>query len=257
MTKSQEEFKFSHDLSLESIKSYIDNLVASSKEVQSSFSALLIQFVNENNECYWLIPAIDAYVGEWEGKSDDDELDLSIGDLYSSNNGRMELGKNYLDFNPKKKYKLFYDDMYEVFSADEDYNDPKSFFETIMDSFYDLKDNSTQGMIDLIDDKFYHLCCTVLYCTISEECRNEIRTIHLTNLLLLINFEDLPEVNDSIMGGDLSWHILECVIESFRFDREDFCDEGNLWRDTYLMNYEELAQTLLDNDVFDNDWYEN
>jgi hypothetical protein len=214
MTKSQEKFKFSHDLDLESIKSHIDNLVTSSKEVQSSFSALLIQFVNENNECYWLIPATNAYVSEWQGKSDDG-----------------------------------------LFSADEDYNDSKSFFETIMNSFYDLKNNSTQGMIDLIDDKFYHLCCTVLYCTISEECRNDIRVNELTNLLLLINFEDLPELNDRIIGGDLSWDILGRVIESFCFDIKDFCDEGNLWRDTYLMNYEELAQTFLDNDVFDNDWY--
>jgi hypothetical protein len=255
MTKSQEKFKFSHDLDLESIKSHIDNLVTSSKEVQSSFSALLIQFVNENNECYWLIPATNAYVSEWQGKSDDDGLDLSVGDLYSSNNRRKQLGKNYLDFNPKKKYKLFFDKNEGLFSADEDYNESKSFFETIMNSFYDLKNNSTQGMIDLIDDKFYHLCCTVLYCTISEECRNDIRVSELTNLLLLINFEDLPELNDRIIGGDLSWDILGRVIESFCFDIKDFCDEGNLWRDTYLMNYEELAQTFLDNDVFDNDWY--
>jgi hypothetical protein len=256
INNSQEEFKFNHDLDIESIKSHIDNLVRSSTAVQASFSTSLIQFVNENNECYWLIPAIDAYVGEWEGRSDDDELNLSIGDLYSSNNGRMESGKNYLDFNPKKKYKLFYHEYEELFSADEDYNDLKSFFETIINLFFDLKDNSTQGRTDLIDDKFYHLCCTVLYCTISESCINDIRVDALTELLLLINFEDLPELNDSIMGGDYSSHILECVIESFQFDRADFCDEENLWRGTYLMNYEELAQTLLDNDVFDHDWYE-
>ena len=48
--------------------------------------------------------------------------------------------------------------------------------------------------------------------------------------------------------------ILENVLVALGVDIEFYKNEEDLWRDQYLMNYEEVAQTLLDNDVFDLDY---
>ncbi|MDA9345150.1 hypothetical protein N9Q99_01950 [Flavobacteriales bacterium] len=37
-------------------------------------------------------------------------------------------------------------------------------------------------------------------------------------------------------------------------DRESYEDEENLWRDLYLVNFDDIAEYLIDNDVFDNDY---
>jgi hypothetical protein len=37
-------------------------------------------------------------------------------------------------------------------------------------------------------------------------------------------------------------------------DKESYEDEENLWRDEYLVNFDDIAEYLIDNDVFDNDY---
>ena len=54
--------------------------------------------------------------------------------------------------------------------------------------------------------------------------------------------------------GDLANEILENVLVALGVDIEFYKNEEDLCRDQYLMNYEEVAQVLLDNDVFDLDY---
>ena len=35
---------------------------------------------------------------------------------------------------------------------------------------------------------------------------------------------------------------------------ESYEDEENLWRDLYLVNFDDIAEYLIENDVFDNDY---
>ena len=95
---------------------------------------------------------------------------------------------------------------------------------------------------------------TVLLCTICKECENGADSDDITNILLNINFDDLPQINDELGGGDLANEILEDVLVALGVDIEFYKNEEDLWRDQFLMNYEEVAQTLLDNDVFDLDY---
>ena len=69
-----------------------------------------------------------------------------------------------------------------------------------------------------------------------------------------INFEDLPEINDKLNGGDISNEILEDVLETLDVSVEDYKNEEELWKDLYLLNYEDVARDILDNDVFDKDY---
>ena len=54
--------------------------------------------------------------------------------------------------------------------------------------------------------------------------------------------------------GDFANEILENVLVALGVDIEFYKNEEDLCRDQYLMNYEEVAQVLLDNDVFDLDY---
>ena len=103
-------------------------------------------------------------------------------------------------------------------------------------------------------NKFINLSKTVLLCTVCKECENDTDTDDLTNLLLGINFEDLPEINDKLNGGDISNEILEDVLETLDVSVEDYKNEEELWKDLYLLNYEDVARDILDNDVFDKDY---
>jgi hypothetical protein len=41
---------------------------------------------------------------------------------------------------------------------------------------------------------------------------------------------------------------------SFGINRKDYDNEEELWREEFLTNWENVAQELIDNDVFDNDY---
>lgn len=143
----------------------------------------------------------------------------------------------------------------EKFGTEEDDDEPTSFFNAIINSFYDFDSNN--DLISLSEDElivFINLSKTVLLCTTCKECENGADSDDITNLLLNINFDDLPQINDELGGGDLANEILEDVLVALGVDIEFYKNEEDLWRDQYLMNYEEVAQTLLDNDVFDLDY---
>lgn len=132
---------------------------------------------------------------------------------------------------------------------------PTSFFNAIINSFYDFDSNN--DLILLSEDEliiFINLSKTVLLCTICKECENGADSDDITNILLNINFDDLPQINDELGGGDLAIEILVDVLVALGVDVESCKNEEDLWRDQYLINYEEVAQTLLDNDVFDFDY---
>jgi hypothetical protein len=241
-------FDISLTTNLDDINRIVEKLVYSENNIQEIFNKNVIQFINDNNESYWLLLAINDSVLSWQNKIDDEGLDLSVDELNLS--GRK------LNFNPYEKYRLFFNWREEKFGIEED-DDPTSFFAAIMDSFYDF--NSYTDLLSLSDDEFtvfQNLSTTALLCTVCKECENNIDLEDLVNLLLNINFDELQELKDksNIVFGDIAVEILEDVLKSLGVEIEDYQDEENMWRYLYLMNYEEVAQELLDNDVFDNDY---
>lgn len=232
---------------LEEIDKIVENFVHEDLTSREQFSLDVIKFINLNNQYYWFLLSVNNSLGLWQNKIDDEGLDLSIGGLY--------LKGRDLNFNPYEKYRLFYDWREEKFGTEEDDDEPTSFFNAVINSFYDFDSNN--DLISLSEDElivFINLSKTVLLCTICKECENGADSDDITNLLLNINFDDLPQINDELGGGDLANEILEDVLVALGVDIEFYKNEENLWRDQYLMNYEEVAQTLLDNDVFDLDY---
>jgi hypothetical protein len=155
---------------------------------------------------------------------------------------------------------LFYNTRERLFSVDEDDDEPNSFFEAVI--YMDGSYSSPEELITICNDtdqtnylKFINKCKTVLYCTICKACEDGIDAEDLSELLLGVNFyERLSDINDEIYGGDICNEIQEDVLTSFNLNRSDFDDDENLWKDQFVTNWEDIAQVLIDNEVFDNDY---
>jgi hypothetical protein len=245
-------FSLNLDTSINQIFRFVDNLVHSEDEEMIAFVKAVISFINDNNEYYWWIPAIKSHLQTWQNRIDDEELDISISSL--SINGVD------LDFNPNDSFRLFYNTRERLFSVDEDDDEPNSFFEAVI--YMDGSYSSPEELITICNDtdqtnylKFINKCKTVLYCTICKACEDGIDAEDLSELLLGVNFyERLSDINDEIYGGDICNEIQEDVLTSFNLNRSDFDDDENLWKDQFVTNWEDIAQVLIDNEVFDNDY---
>ena len=245
-------FTPSLETTINEIYQYIDGIVQADETLKLGFVKSVLSFLNENNEYYWWIPAIKGHLEMWQNKIDDEELSFTIDDL--------SLSGNDLDFNPYDCFRLFFNTREFLFSVEEDDEEPNSFFEAVM--YMDGAFNSPKELVAICNDadnsnyfKFVNKCKSVLYCTICKACEDEIDAEDLSELLLGVNFyERLSDINDEIYGGDISNEIQEDVLLSFKINRKDFDDEENLWRDEFLTNWEDVAQVLIDNDVFDNDY---
>lgn len=100
-------------------------------------------------------------------------------------------------------------------------------------------------------DVFYITGITTLYCTICKMCEEDILQDELVDIFLSVLND---EHNAKFKDGDLIWDIISETLLALWVDRESYEDEENLWRDLYLVNFDDIAEYLIDNDVFDNDY---
>ena len=241
VSNKSESFPFSiKNLDTTEIRDHIEKLILSKDEENCKlFKKSTIDFVNSNNSCYWIIPLTQRCLMDFQGKSDDENLDWDklIDLMYPA-------GKE-LDVNPKKKYSLFYCCFSQTFKLDEDKDEEQEFFEIAIKHFSDAEN------IDDTGDDFYQTCITTLYCTICKMCQEDIRQDELVDLLLSV-FED--QYLKDAEQGDFIWGVISETLTSLGVDLDEYKDESNLWRDMYLVNFDDVATYLIENDVFDNDY---
>ena len=241
VSNKSESFPFSiKNLDTTEIRDHIEKLILSKDEENCKlFKKSTIDFVNSNNSCYWIIPLIQRCLMDFQGKSDDENLDWDklIDLMYPA-------GKE-LDVNPKKKYSLFYCCFSQTFKLDEDKDEEQEFFEIAIKHFSDAENIDDTGY------DFYQTCITTLYCTICKMCQEDIRQDELVDLLLSV-FED--QYLKDAEQGDFIWGVISETLTSLGVDLDEYKDESNLWREMYLVNFDDVATYLIENDVFDNDY---
>ena len=241
VSNKSESFPFSiKNLDTTEIRDHIEKLILSKDEENCKlFKKSTIDFVNSNNSCYWIIPLIQRCLMDFQGKSDDENLDWDklIDLMYPA-------GKE-LDVNPKKKYSLFYCCFSQTFKLDEDKDEEQEFFEIAIKQFSDAENIDDTGY------DFYQTCITTLYCTICKMCQEDIRQDELVDLLLSV-FED--QYLKDAEQGDFIWGVISETLTSLGVDLDEYKDESNLWREMYLVNFDDVATYLIENDVFDNDY---
>ena len=241
VSNKSESFPFSiKNLDTTEIRDHIEKLILSKDEENCKlFKKSTIDFVNSNNSCYWIIPLIQRCLMDFQGKSDDENLDWDklIDLMYPA-------GKE-LDVNPKKKYSLFYCCFSQTFKLDEDKDEEQEFFEIAIKHFSDAENIDDTGY------DFYQTCITTLYCTICKMCQEDIRQDELVDLLLSV-FED--QYLKDAEQGDFIWGVISETLTSLGVDLDEYKDESNLWREMYLVNFDDVATYLIENDVFDHDY---
>ena len=241
VSNKSESFPFSiKNLDTTEIRDHIEKLILSKDEENCKlFKKSTIDFVNSNNSCYWIIPLIQRCLMDFQGKSDDENLDWDklIDLMYPA-------GKE-LDVNPKKKYSLFYCCFSQTFKLDEDKDEEQEFFEIAIKQFSDAENIDDTGY------DFYQTCITTLYCTICKMCQEDIRQDELVDLLLSV-LED--QYLKDAEQGDFIWGVISETLTSLGVDLDEYKDESNLWREMYLVNFDDVATYLIENDVFDNDY---
>ena len=244
-SNESESFSLSNDIYSGDIRDHIEDIIRSGdKERCQLFKKSVIDFINSNNGSYWIIPFINDCLVGFENKSDDEELG------WDDCLRELDVSGKELDFNPKKKYSLFYNTYDENFKVDEDDDEGNSFFESVMKLNFSSSsdfDSLTSEEVDI----FYNTSITTLYCTICKMCEENIRQDELVEIFLSV-FND--EYGSNFESGDLIWEIISETLLALGVDRKSYEDEENLWRDEYLVNFDDIAEYLIDNDVFDNDY---
>ncbi len=240
-SNESELFTLSYDVYYsEDITENIESILTSGdNERCQQFKKSAIDFVNSNNGCYWIIPLIQRCLMGFEYKCDDGDLDL-----YEEIDLMYPTGKE-LAINPKKEYSLFYCWRSQTFKLDEDKDEEQEFFEILIKHFSDAQN------IDDTGDDFYHTCITALYCTICKMCQEDIQQDELVDLLLAVfNDQYLKDAEK----GDFIWGVISETLTSLGVNLDEYKDESNLWRDEYLVNFDDVATYLIQNDVFDHDY---
>ena len=82
-------------------------------------------------------------------------------------------------------------------------------------------------------------------------CQEDIAQDELVDLLLAVfNDQYLKDAEK----GDFIWGVISETLTSLGVNLDEYKDESNLWRDEYLVNFDDVATYLLENDVFDHDY---
>tara|TARA_Y100000385_G_scaffold277265_1_gene324009 strand:+ start:245 stop:1342 length:1098 start_codon:yes stop_codon:yes gene_type:complete len=240
-----ESFLLYNDIYSGDIRDHIEDILKSGdKERCQLFKKSVIDFINNNHASYWVIPFVkDCLVG-FENKSDDEGLG------WEKWIEELNLAGRELDFNPKKNYCLFYDSFDEAFRADEDEDETDGFFDLIMKLHFS-NSSDFNSLTTKESEEFHNTGISTLYCTICKMCEDDISQRELVDALVLIMEEDFVT---KFEAGDLVWSIIEETLVALGVDLDEYKDEGNLWRDMYLVNFDDVATFLIENDVFDHDY---
>lgn len=226
------------------LQSYLERIVLSKDEENCKlFHKSIIDYINDNQNCYYLIPFSNAILRDLEIKNDDE--DLGLDDYISS----IKATGRELNFNPKNIFSLHYHEYEENFQVEEFDEENKSFFDLISDKFLQSNIEEFKSFTEDEYSELYNTSITVLYCTICKMCEESIRKDELADLLLSV-FND-PISNKFEMGDDI-WNIIKNTLISLTVELEEY-EEEDSWNG-YLYNWSSIAEYLLENDVFDNDY---
>lgn len=221
-------------------------LEAGDEEGCLNFKKSVLDFVNANPSAYWIIPDVKHHLTVFQGKSDDEGKD------WDGLINRLLTHGSDLDHNPKKVFSLFYDSFDECLKVDEDADEENTFFDLVFNQFVNFAAPDDLG--NLSDEEYiilYNTCVTVFYCTICKMCEEEIGQDELVDLMMSV-------VEDSFVtkheAGDFAWSVLEGTLTALGVDLASHEVEEDLWRGEYQYNFDGIAEYLIDNDVFDDDY---
>ena len=249
------------------LNTHIENLIREKNDSElNSIMDRLIEFVNENRECYWKLVSISQFLYELRNKIEcevEDNLTPQVNldfieqfcnDLFNklmteiSFNPEIEF-MTY--FNPERKSEEYWRSNTDWLWSNEQGGDEMTFTELIFNrAGLDIND------IDYDSDKYVHFGISSLWIALRNYA-SDFPDAEDMAICLWTVFDNAHEIcND---GSGVNWDIIQRIIEDLLYiNMDDYNTEesDNLdleAYDPYVHDFIKISQEILDRDIFDMD----
>lgn len=249
------------------LNTHIENLIREKNDSElNSIMDRLIEFVNENRECYWKLVSISQFLYELRNKIEcevEDNLTPQVNldfieqfcnDLFNklmteiSFNPEIEF-MTY--FNPERKSEEYWRSNTDWLWSNEQGGDEMTFTELIFNrAGLDIND------IDYDSDKYVNFGISSLWIALRNYASDFPEADELAICLWTV-FDNAHEIcND---GSGVNWDIIQRIIEDLLYinmddyNTEESDDEDLEAYDPYVHDFIKISQEILDRDIFDMD----
>jgi hypothetical protein len=269
-------YSTTEDYQIENLTNTIEELVKTKNhEELVKLSETLVDFVNQNYECFWMIVAVDQYLGQLCNTFDNDycenetEENKQLYDFISEFNTEYFQIVKKLDFNKLAEFKVYFNperNSDEYWRSNKDWlwskemgSEEMTFPELIIKEAQ-LKWTTTEEYTPGFDfenqrdwDTYKHRAITSLWLGLREYAR-EFPEAEDMAICLWTAFDDALE---EMEGTGTNFEIIKTIftkilyVDFDSFNSDDTDDENLNPYMSYVHDFEKLAQELLDRDIFD------
>lgn len=249
---------------IEKLTDNIEELVRSKNiEELTELTETIVSFVNENHECSWMLVAIDQYLGELyntiECETEDNDTEENQ-ELFSFiqefNTGYADIVADKIEFSPESEFTIYYNS--EKWYKEE--GDEETTFPELIIKEAGLKWTYTDEYLPGFDfenesdnNKYKHWAITSLWLGLREYSSDFPDAEDMATCLWTV-FDDALE---EMQGTGTNFEIVETLFKKIlyvdfdSFNSDDTDDEDLNPYNSYVHDFEKLAQEILDKDIFD------
>lgn len=249
---------------IEKLTDNIEELVRSKNiEELTELTETIVSFVNENHECSWMLVAIDQYLGELyntiECETEDNDTEENQ-ELFSFiqefNTGYADIVADKIEFSPESEFTIYYNS--EKWYKEE--GDEETTFPELIIKENGLKWTYTDEYLPGFDfenesdnNKYKHCAITSLWLGLREYASDFPDAEDMATCLWTV-FDDALE---EMQGTGTNFEIVETLFKKIlyvdfdSFNSDDTDDEDLNPYNSYVHDFEKLAQEILDKDIFD------
>ena len=249
---------------IEKLTDNIEELVRSKNiEELTELTETIVSFVNENHECSWMLVAIDQYLGELyntiECETEDNDTEENQ-ELFSFiqefNTGYADIVADKIEFSPESEFTIYYNS--EKWYKEE--GDEETTFPELIIKESGLKWTYTDEYLPGFDfenesdnNKYKHWAITSLWLGLREYSSDFPDAEDMATCLWTV-FDDALE---EMQGTGTNFEIVETLFKKIlyvdfdSFNSDDTDDEDLNPYNSYVHDFEKLAQEILDKDIFD------
>lgn len=261
---------------IEKLTDNIEELVRSKNiEELTELTETIVSFVNENHECSWMLVAIDQYLGELyntiecETEDNDTEENQEVFSFIQEfNTGYADIVAEKIEFNLEEEFLVYFNperNSTEFWRSNKDWlwskggGEEMTFPELIIKlaglkwTFSDEYSPGFDFEKESDNNKYKHWAITSLWLGIREYA-SDFPDAEEMAICLWTVFDDALE---EMQGTGTNFEIVETLFKKIlyidfdSFNSDDTDDEDLNPYNSYVHDFEKLAQEILDKDIFD------
>jgi len=270
-------YKTTKDYQIEELTDNFEELVRSKNlEELTTLTETLVSFVNENHECFWLLVAVDQFLGQLYTKTENEYSDNETEEneqvfsfMQEFNSGYSDIVSEKIEFSPEQEFKIYFNperNSDEYWRSNKDWlwskeqgGEEMTFPELIIKEAglkWTTTDEYTPGF-DFENEKdwntYKHWALSSLWLALREYAGDFPDAEEMATCLWTV-FDDALE---EMQGTGTNFEIIETIFKKIlyvdfdSYNSDDTDDEDLNPYNSYVHDFEKLAQEILDKDIFD------